>query len=411
MGILSSRLIGDKGGDTLLYCWAPIIAQIEGHGRIYAWGADILGTTYHDLYRVVCLQGQSLSHPTLVMSWVYEHFVPYGRGVEVADPRVVRAARWTDMSVLRAPHQPVSSLTTADMEVTPYRLMAGIWGEETLTLISCSTTGQLIDRVGRVEVHPFNWVPQQFCLPYAGMLPPVAPVYRSVREARGGPRGQGWTVITLGIPIAARRIVRARGRAGAPRAPLLQIAAGPAHSSDDPIDIDSDSEEFSEGRTEEETEDSDPEWHDTQDIMQAERAEQSAEKDTLVSEEPLSQGYGGEDESVTGKHVAPATGAAPQSATASTAGAGPSDPSWMPGDPKTVDEWRDLIRKVCIGSLMIPMDRTRAELSIDAGEPSAVGRHTDVIAPVWHVARMVSTLRTELAGYRTDERLMRSHSR
>ncbi|KAH9325119.1 hypothetical protein KI387_005297, partial [Taxus chinensis] len=78
-----------------------------------------------------------------------------------------------------------------------------------------------------------------------------------------------------------RRIVRARGRAGAPRAPLLQIAAGLAHSSDDPIDIDSESEEFTEGGSEEETEDNDPEWHDTQDIMQAKRAEQSVEKDTL----------------------------------------------------------------------------------------------------------------------------------
>ncbi|KAH9298724.1 hypothetical protein KI387_030406, partial [Taxus chinensis] len=114
----------------------------------------------------------------------------------------------------------------------------------------------------------------------------------SVREARGGPRGRGWTVVTPGIPIAARRVVRARGRAGAPQAPLLRIAMGPAHSSDDPIDIDSESEEFTGGETEEEIEeDSDPEWHDTQDIMQAERAEQSAERVTLASEEPLSQGH------------------------------------------------------------------------------------------------------------------------
>ncbi|KAH9332111.1 hypothetical protein KI387_043692 [Taxus chinensis] len=105
------------------------------------------------------------------------------------------------------------------------------------------------------------------------MLPPVAPVYRSVREARGGPRGRGWIVVTPGIPIAARGIVRARGRAGAPRAPLLRITAGPAHSSDDPIDIDSDSEESTEGGSEEQTDESDLEWHDTQDIMQAERAE------------------------------------------------------------------------------------------------------------------------------------------
>ncbi|KAH9295851.1 hypothetical protein KI387_039439, partial [Taxus chinensis] len=68
--------------------------------------------------------GQSLSHPTLVMSWVYERFIPYGRGVEVADPGAMRAARWTDMSVLRAPHQPVASLTTDDMEATPYQAMA-----------------------------------------------------------------------------------------------------------------------------------------------------------------------------------------------------------------------------------------------------------------------------------------------
>ncbi|KAH9322019.1 hypothetical protein KI387_016658, partial [Taxus chinensis] len=77
----------------------------------------------------------------------------------------------------------------------------------------------------------------------------------------------------------------------------------------------------------------------------------------------------------------------------------------------TVNEWRDLIHRLCTNSLMIPMDRTRAELSVDAGEPSAAGRHTDVFAPVWHVARMVSTLRIELAGYRMAERLMRSHSR
>ncbi|KAH9325466.1 hypothetical protein KI387_005644, partial [Taxus chinensis] len=78
-----------------------------------------------------------------------------------------------------------------------------------------------------------------------------------------------------------RRIVRARGRASAPQAPLLQIATGPTHSSNDPIEVDSESEEFTGGGTEEETKDSDPEWHDTQDIMQAERAEQSAERVTL----------------------------------------------------------------------------------------------------------------------------------
>ncbi|KAH9329795.1 hypothetical protein KI387_001903, partial [Taxus chinensis] len=76
----------------------------------------------------------------------------------------------------------------------------------------------------------------------------------------------------------------------------------------------------------------------------------------------------------------------------------------------TIDEWRDLIHQVCIDTLMIPMEKTRAELSMDAGEPSAAGRHTEIFAPVWHVARMVSTLHTELAGYRTVECLMRSHS-
>ncbi|KAH9329775.1 hypothetical protein KI387_001883, partial [Taxus chinensis] len=76
----------------------------------------------------------------------------------------------------------------------------------------------------------------------------------------------------------------------------------------------------------------------------------------------------------------------------------------------TADEWRDLIRRVCTDTLMIPMERTRVELSVDVGEPLAGGRHTDIFSPIWHVARMVSTLRIDLAGYRTTERLMRSQS-
>ncbi|KAH9316552.1 hypothetical protein KI387_025179, partial [Taxus chinensis] len=71
---------------------------------------------------------------------------------------------------------------------------------------------------------------------------------------------------------------------------------------------------------------------DTQDIMQAERVEWSAERVTLVSEEPLSQGHGGEDESVAECYIALVTGVAPQSAAASMAGVDPIDPSWRPGD-------------------------------------------------------------------------------
>ncbi|KAH9301363.1 hypothetical protein KI387_012946, partial [Taxus chinensis] len=72
--------------------------------------------------------------------------------------------------------------------------------------------------------------------------------------ARGCPRGWGWTIVTPSIPNAAKQVVHARGTSGAPQAPLLQIATGPAHSSDEPIDIDSKSKEFTEGETEEETE-------------------------------------------------------------------------------------------------------------------------------------------------------------
>ncbi|KAH9325353.1 hypothetical protein KI387_005531, partial [Taxus chinensis] len=54
----------------------------------------------------------------------------------------------------------------------------------------------------------------------------------------------------------------------------------------------------------------------------------SVERVTLVSEDPLSQSHGGEDESVAGCYVAPVTGAAPQSVAASVAGADPIDPSW-----------------------------------------------------------------------------------
>ncbi|KAH9301772.1 hypothetical protein KI387_013355, partial [Taxus chinensis] len=65
---------------------------------------------------------------------------------------------------------------------------------------------------------------------------------------------------------------------------------------------------------------------------------------------------------------------------------------------------------VCTDSLMIPMDKTHAELSVDFGEPSAAGRLPTSLLPVWHVAKMVSTLVQQLAGYRTAKRLMRSRS-
>ncbi|KAH9315203.1 hypothetical protein KI387_023830, partial [Taxus chinensis] len=80
----------------------------------------------------------------------------------------------------------------------------------------------------------------------------------------------------------------------------------------------------------------------------------------------------------------------------------------------TTDEWRDLIHRVCTNTLMLPMEKTLVELSMDAGEPSTAGRHTDIFAPIWHVAKMVTSLHTEVARYRAAECLMRrslSHTR
>ncbi|KAH9317063.1 hypothetical protein KI387_018832, partial [Taxus chinensis] len=76
------------------------------------------------------------------------------------------------------------------------------------------------------------------------------------------------------------------------------IGAAPSHSGegDEPINVDSDFEEFTRGETEEEMmeegaggeaggmakeDDSNSEWHNTQDILRGERAEVSAEKETL----------------------------------------------------------------------------------------------------------------------------------
>ncbi|KAH9291498.1 hypothetical protein KI387_043311, partial [Taxus chinensis] len=65
----------------------------------------------------------------------------------------------------------------------------------------------------------------------------------------------------------------------------------------------------------------------------AERAEQSTERVTLVSEEFLSQDLGGDGESVAGHHIAPDVGEGHQSVETLVAGADPRDPSWRPGDP------------------------------------------------------------------------------
>ncbi|KAH9307989.1 hypothetical protein KI387_035900, partial [Taxus chinensis] len=163
---------------------------------------------------------------------------------------------------------------------------------------------------GRVEIHPFDQVPQQFGLPYVDMLPLVVPVYKTIQEARKGPRGDpGWIVVTPGVPIVVRCVVCARQEAGAPRAPLLQIVAAPTHSGeeDEPIDVDSKFEEYTGDETKEESvgeemgeeglggetgeathmeeEESDPEWHDTQDMLR------------VAWEGPPPQDGGGDDES------------------------------------------------------------------------------------------------------------------
>ncbi|KAH9330450.1 hypothetical protein KI387_002558, partial [Taxus chinensis] len=52
----------------------------------------------------------------------------------------------------------------------------------------------------------------------------------------------------------------------------------------------------------------------------------------------------------------------------------------------TVDRVRDLIRRLCNDSLMIP-GNTRANICRGRGALKQPGRHTDVFAPVWHVAR------------------------
>ncbi|KAH9298081.1 hypothetical protein KI387_029763, partial [Taxus chinensis] len=114
-------------------------------------------------------------------------------GVEVADPGAVRAARWTDMSVLRAPHQLVASLTTTDMEATPYQTHGRHMGRRPYLdfLLHHRAAYRSSGTSGGAPFWPSSsavWSSIR-----GGMLPPVAPVYRSVREARGGPRGRGWT--------------------------------------------------------------------------------------------------------------------------------------------------------------------------------------------------------------------------
>ncbi|KAH9303321.1 hypothetical protein KI387_014904, partial [Taxus chinensis] len=77
----------------------------------------------------------------------------------------------------------------------------------------------------------------------------------------------------------------------------------------------------------------------------------------------------------------------------------------------TIDEWRDLIPRVCTDTLLLPSEKTHVELSMDMGEPSAADRHTDIFASVYHVVKIMTSLHMEVAGYRIVECLMRrSHS-
>ncbi|KAH9314445.1 hypothetical protein KI387_023072, partial [Taxus chinensis] len=138
-----------------------------------------------------------------------------------------------------------------------------------------------------------------------------------------------------------RCVVHARMAVGAPQAPLLQIGVTPSHSGeeDEPIDLDSNFEEDAgddmegesveeedEGVRPSEGDDSDPEWHDTQEILIAAHEEASTERETLVLEEAL----GGDDESMIGHHHASGFEEAPQPPPPPAVIA--SDPTWMPRD-------------------------------------------------------------------------------
>ncbi|KAH9304554.1 hypothetical protein KI387_008958, partial [Taxus chinensis] len=72
----------------------------------------------------------------------------------------------------------------------------------------------------------------------------------------------------------------------------------------------------------------------------------------------------------------------------------------------TAQEWRELIRWVCMDTLLIPLGKTRAELTKDIGQPLAADRHTDVFAPIWREVEVMNSLHTQVTTYETTEHLM-----
>ncbi|KAH9292220.1 hypothetical protein KI387_042592, partial [Taxus chinensis] len=73
---------------------------------------------------------------------------------------------------------------------------SSVWGEEAMTLVSCSSRAAY--DVWKGSRYILQHESSEFGLPYVGMLPSSLTSFnRSVREAKGGLEARVWTVVPL----------------------------------------------------------------------------------------------------------------------------------------------------------------------------------------------------------------------
>ncbi|XP_057852934.2 uncharacterized protein LOC131063168 isoform X2 [Cryptomeria japonica] len=425
IGILASKVLVDKGTNIFPFSEAHLVHDAVENGKKFNWGQEVLNRLYRDLYVLGLCEGAQIGHIALLQVWIWERLIPYrpyGGPVNVMPecPRIMRwAASRLPFPQTRAQERGRNTLVEADVVWDPYRDIK--WPDDA-QLTEALRVFELLGRRPRyTERHPLDRVRRQFGQEQPRVLMPK----RRWRDDR-------------------ERSARVQGLSRAPKWRRLEDGRCDVDSGDGEMDEDGDI-----GVQDEEDESPQDEGiggNDFPDELEGNRrlippsnlvyartgykvkqvgsTRKQRVSPTSQFDEARSLRYlktqkvsGGGDQGKgilgtssfvstlvehkqTEEKLRPETRCGSVAADLGTGdlsvcsqtlvGLVPVDPSWVRGDPDTVDGWRDLIHRVLRDTVGPYLGRSVDNLR-DPGLPESAGRHSDVFAAAHHAGILLQT--------------------
>ncbi|KAH9317407.1 hypothetical protein KI387_019176, partial [Taxus chinensis] len=425
IGILASKVLVDKGTNIFPFSEAHLVQDAVEGGKKFNWGQEVLNRLYHDLYGLGLCEHSQIGHIALLQVWIWERLIPYrpyGGPVDIRPecPRIMRwAASRLPFPQARAEDRGRDTLVETDVVWEPYR---GIqWPDDSQLTEALQITELPGQQPRYTERHPLDRVRRQFGQDQPRVLEP---------KRRWRHDMERWArVQDLSGPRKQRRF-ETGGR---------DVGSGEGEMDGD-VDVRVQDEE-DEGLENDGIGADDIPDQPKGDIGHIPASKQvydrtgfkvkwvgSTRKQRMSPTSQLDEGkslrdlktqdVGGGDDwgkgilgtpsvacaqvepKLTEERFRPKTGGGGVAAdsgegdslTCSQALVGlvPVDPSWVEGDPDTVDGWRDLIRRVLRDTVGPYLGRSMDNLR-DPGLPESAGRHSDVFAAAHHAGILLQT--------------------